>query len=60
MSLDFETVRMLRYLFAIGGAAMGGALGWDFYGNLGLAGGLGIGALVGWNTVDLFKGRAQK
>lgn len=60
MALDFETVRFLRYLFAFGGAAIGGAIGWDVYGTWGLAGGLAVGALVGWNFVDLFKGRAQK
>ncbi len=60
MAMDFETVRFLRYLFAFGGAAIGAALGRDIYGNLGLAAGIAVGALVGWNFVDLFKGRAQK
>ena len=69
VSMDFETVRFLRIIFAVVFAAVGGAAGVK-YGPVLLGpqnGPLGgpivgavIGAIVGWNTVDLIKGRARK
>lgn len=60
MAMDFETVRFLRFVFAVVGFFIGGAAGIKYYGAIGgLIGGV-IGAFVGWNTPDLFKGRTQK
>jgi len=60
MAMDFETVRFLRFVFAVVGFFVGGAAGIKYYGTTGgLIGGV-IGAIVGWNTPDLFKGRTQK
>lgn len=68
MSMDFETVRFLRFAFAVIFAIVGGAAGIK-YGGI-LPGPLGtfvapavggvVGAIFGWNLVDLFKGRAHK
>jgi len=60
MAMDFETVRQLRVLFAIVGAFVGGAAGAGYFGSTGGLIGLAVGALVGWNAVDLIKGRTQK
>jgi len=60
MSMDFETVRYMRILFAIVFAAVGGAGGARYFGLVGGIGGAIIGAFVGWNAVDLVKGRAHK
>ena len=60
MSMDFETVRFLRYLFAVVVACVGGAVGVQYYDRMGAIGGVVVGAIIGWNLVDLFKGRAQK
>jgi hypothetical protein len=60
MALDFDTVRSLRIIIAAVGFFVGAAAGfkyWDFTGAL--IGGV-IGAFVGWNIPDFFKGRAQK
>jgi hypothetical protein len=60
MAMDFETVRFLRIVFAIIGFFVGGAAGIKDFGTTGaLIGGV-IGAIVGWNLPDLFKGRTQK
>jgi uncharacterized membrane protein len=60
MAMDFETVKFLRFVFAAVGFCIGGAAGIKYYGTTGgLIGGV-IGAIAGWNTPDLFKGRAQK
>jgi uncharacterized membrane protein len=60
MAMDFETVRFLRFVFAVVGFCIGGAAGIKYYGTTGgLIGGV-IGAIAGWNTPDLFKGRAHK
>jgi len=60
MAMDFETVRFLRILFAFAGAAIGAAAGMKYYQTTGAIGGAVIGAVIGWNMVDLLKGRAQK
>jgi hypothetical protein len=60
MSMDFETVRFLRVLFAVIFAIVGGAAGIKYYGPIGAAAGIAIGAIFGYNAVDLFKGRAKK
>jgi len=60
MAMDFETVRLLRILFAIVGACVGGAAGIKYFGLTGGFVGLAVGAVVGWNAVDLIKGRAHK
>jgi hypothetical protein len=68
MSMDFETVRFLRILFALIFAAVGAAAGIKYgqvvLGSLGTVAGPVVGVLVGavfgWNTVDWLKGRAQK
>lgn len=60
MAMDFETVRFMRILFAFVGAAIGAAAGFKYFGMTGAIGGVVIGAIIGWNTVDLFKGRAHK
>ena len=60
MAMDYETVRFLRFAFAIIGFCVGGAAGIKDYGTMGgLIGGV-IGAIIGWNLPDLFKGRTQK
>ena len=60
MAMDFETVRFLRWIFAAVGFCIGAAAGIKYYGTTGcLIGGV-IGAVVGWNMPDLFKGRTQK
>ena len=68
MAMDFESVRFLRFAFAVIFAIVGGAAGIK-YGTM-LIGSVGeivgpvvgvvIGAIIGWNTVDLIKGRAHK
>ena len=60
MSMDFETVKFMRVLFAIIFGAVGGAGGYKYFGVIGAAAGVIIGAVVGWNAVDFVKGRAQK
>ena len=63
MSMDFATVRFLRIVFAVTGALMGAAAGYRYVGGfpiLGPAGGAVVGAVIGWNSVDLIKGRAHK
>ena len=60
MSMDFETVRFMRFLCAIVFAIVGAGGGTIYFGTTGgIAGGV-IGLIVGWNVVDLFKGRAHK
>lgn len=68
MSMDFETVRFLRAIFLVIFAVVGGAAGVK-YGPAMLGGqgeligpiaGAVLGAVVGWNAVDLVKGRAHK
>lgn len=68
MALDFETVRFLRLAFALIFAVVGGAAGIRYGGVLPgpigtivapAIGGI-VGAVFGWNLVDLFKGRAHK
>jgi len=60
MAMDFETVKFMRFLFALVGAAIGAAAGIKYYEVAGAVAGGVIGAIIGWNTVDLFKGRARK
>lgn len=60
MAMDFETVKYLRFIFAVVFAIVGGAAGMKYFGPLGAVGCAVLGYLVGWNTVDLFKGRAHK
>ena len=60
MAMDFETVKFLRFLFALVFAFVGVAGGLKYYGVIGALAGCLIGYIVGWNTVDLFKGRAHK
>ena len=60
MSMDFETVRFLRVLFALVFACVGIAAGFKYFGLLGSAGGAFFGYIIGWNLVDLVKGRAGK
>ena len=61
--MDFGTVRFLRIVFAITGALVGSAAGYQYlsaFPILGpIAGGV-VGAVIGWNAVDLIKGRAHK
>ena len=61
--MDFGTVRYLRFVFAITGALVGSAAGYRYlsaFPILGPIGGAVVGAIVGWNAVDLIKGRAHK
>jgi hypothetical protein len=61
--MDFATVRFLRFVFAVTGALIGAAAGYRYlsaFPLLGPAGGAVVGAVVGWNAVDLIKGRAHK
>jgi hypothetical protein len=68
MAMDFETVRFMRIAFAIIFAGVGAAAGikyGDFF--LGTSGhiigpiaGVIFGVIIGWNTVDLIKGRPHK
>lgn len=60
MSMDFETVRFLRFLFALVFAAIGAGAGLKYFGPVGAAGGAVLGAVIGFNAVDLVKGRASK
>jgi hypothetical protein len=68
MSMDFETVRFLRAIFLVIFAIVGGAAGVKYgpmllgsQGELiGPIAGAVVGALLGWNAVDLVKGRARK
>ncbi len=60
MAMDFETVKFLRLLFALVFAFVGIAAGLKYFGILGAIGGAFLGYIVGWNTVDFFKGRAHK
>jgi len=68
MAMDFETVRFLRLAFGVICAVVGGAAGIRYGGILPgsvgtiVAPALGaiIGAVFGWNLVDLIKGRAHK
>ena len=60
MAMDFETVKQLRILFAIIGAVVGAAAGFRYFESTGVLVGIAIGAIVGWNAVDLIKGRTQK
>lgn len=61
--MDFATVRFLRIVFAVTGALVGAAAGYRYvpaFPLLGPIGGALVGAFVGWNAVDLIKGRAHK
>jgi hypothetical protein len=61
--MDFATVRFLRIVFAVTGGLVGAAAGYQYVTSfpiLGPVGGAVIGAIVGWNFVDLIKGRAHK
>ena len=61
--MDFATVRFLRIVFAITGTLIGAAAGYRYLGGfpiLGPASGAVVGANIGWNTIDLNKGRAHK
>ena len=61
--MDFSTVRFLRIVFAVAGAFVGSAAGYRYLGGFPVVGpiaGAAIGAIVGWNAVDLIKGRAHK
>ncbi len=61
--MDFGTVRFLRIVFAVAGAFVGAAAGHRYlsaFPIFGPAGGAVVGAIVGWNAVDLIKGRAHK
>ena len=61
--MDFATVRFLRVVFAITGALIGAAAGYRYlvgFPILAPAGGAVVGAIIGWNTIDLIKGRAHK
>lgn len=68
MAMDFETVRFLRVVFGLIFAVVGGAAGVKYGPTLigsggsliGPAVGAVVGAIFGWNTVDLLKGRARK
>jgi hypothetical protein len=68
MPMDFETVRFLRIIFAVIFAVVGGAAGVKYGPMLlgeqtqiiGPLAGTVLGAIVGWNLVDLVKGRAHK
>ena len=61
--MDFALVRFLRTVFAITGGLIGAAAGYRYLGGFPIFGPIGgavVGAIVGWNTVDLIKGRAHK
>jgi hypothetical protein len=61
--MDFATVRFLRLVFGVVGALVGAAAGFRYVGQfpmLGTLGGAVLGAAIGWNAVDLIKGRAHK
>ena len=60
MAMDFETVKFMRRLLGGLCAVIGAAAGYRYYDMLGGAGGLIVGYVVGWNLVDLIKGRAHK
>lgn len=60
MAMDFETVRYLRVIIAAVGFLVGAAAGFRYYETTGVLIGGVIGAFVGWNIPDFFKGRAQK
>ena len=60
MAMDFETVKFMRFFFALVGVAIGAAAGVKYFGLAGAIGGIVIGAIIGWNTVDFIKGRAHK
>jgi hypothetical protein len=60
MAMDFETVKFMRRLFGGLCAVIGAAVGYQYYATLGGAGGVIIGYAIGWNLVDMFKGRAHK
>ena len=60
MAMDFETVKFMRVLFAIIFGAVVGAGGYKYFGVIGAVAGVIIGVILGWNTVDLVKGRAHK
>jgi len=61
--MDFATVRFLRVIFAASGMMVGAAAGYRYLSGFPLLGPIGggiVGAIVGWNAVDLIKGRAHK
>ncbi len=61
--MDFATVRFLRVVFAVAGGLIGAAAGYRYLSGFPLLapiGGAVVGAVVGWNAVDLIKGRAHK
>ena len=60
MAMDLETVKFMRRLFGVVFALIGAAAGHRYYGTLGAVGGIFVGYVVGWNIVDLLKGRAHK
>ena len=62
-AMDFATVRFLRIVFGITGALIGAAAGYRYLGAFPLlapAAGAIVGFVIGWNAVDLIKGRAHK
>jgi len=60
MAMDFETVKFLRRLLGVVCAVIGAGVGYRYYEILGGFGGVLVGYAVGWNLVDLLKGRAHK
>jgi hypothetical protein len=61
--MDFALVRFLRIVFGVTGCLIGAAAGYRYLGGFPIFGPIGgavVGAIVGWNTVDLIKGRAHK
>ena len=60
MAMDFETVKTLRVLFGFVLLLVGAAAGYQYFELAGAVGGGFLGYVMGWNLVDLFKGRARK
>jgi len=65
--MDFATTRFFRIVFAITGALVGGAAGYRYLSTFPMLGptssaiiGTIVGIIVGWNAVDLIKGRTTK
>ena len=61
--MDFGTIRFLRIVFAVTGALIGAAAGYRYVPVFPLvapAVGAVVGGVIGWNSVDLIKGRAHK
>jgi small-conductance mechanosensitive channel len=60
--MDFETVHFMRIVVGIVGTVVGAGAGLKYLGfglTGAVAGGI-VGLIVGWNAVDLFKGRTHK